>query len=334
MNVTSILRLDGWAGRTVLIVYGVGTTIVALSNLHGLIQPAFGIASLVLFWAALAILGAVKGDPFPNRATVALIVIAAAVTGLSSWNIVDPENAGYATWPLGAMTFVLFVLALRGRRALAWVGFAAVALVSIAAAVIVDGDVIRTVNDVTRQSATLVIGTLFALILRRSAQMVSSIHDDQRSRAAVAAAAAASASELEAQNSRLEQDARPALERILNPAPFTTQELQYFVALSATLRGGTQATGTSGERIADAVRAARVRGLAVTLIDDRGSALPTEALQRLEDALLPLLADLQQGSITVRLNPQGGSDLATMVLEENGVYRRLVLTTVTSALTS
>ena len=325
-EIGSILHLNGFAGRIVLAVYGVGTAIVAVLNLNGLVVPAFGIVSLVLFAFGLAFLALGQGEPIGIGWAAGVIAVAVTVIAISSGNILHPDNPGYATWPLGAMTFLLFVLALRGRKALAWVGFAAVAAVSIGLAFAAGNDVVRVVNDVARQSATLVIGTLFSILLRRATQTIAAIQSRELSRTAVEAAAATASREREAQNLRLEQDARPALERIIAPQPFSPQELQTFSALTVALRGGIQPVGSSGSGIADAVREARVRGLSVTLIDDRGTALPNEVVSRLEDALLPLLNSMVQGSVTVRLNPEGGTDIATMVVEENGLYRRMVLT--------
>jgi hypothetical protein len=325
-EIGSILHLNGFAGRVVLAVYAIGTAIVATLNLSGLIQPAFGIVALVLFGFAIAFLALGKGEPLGIGWTGGVIAVVVLVTAISSGNILNPENPGYATWPLGAMTFLLFVLALRGRKALAWVGFAAMAAVAIGLAVLAGLDVIRVINDVARQSATLIIGTLFAIVFRRATQTIAAIQSRELSRTAVEAAAATANREREAQNLRLEQDARPALERIISVQPFTQQDLQAFADLARTLRGGTQPVGSSGSGIADAVREARARGLSVTLIDDRGTALPNEVVARLVDALLPLLSSLAYGSVSVRLNPEGGADIATIVIEEGGLYRRMVLT--------
>ena len=325
-DITSILRLNSWAGRLVLIIYGIGTTIVAVMNLSGMIQPVAGIGALVLLWAGIILLGFITGEPLALPWTIALIVIVALTTAISAWNVLDPQNPGYATWPLGAMTILLFVLALRGRRALAWVGFLVMAVISIIVAVLTSQDVVGVITLLLRQSATLIIGSLFAIVLRRATQTIASIQSYQLSRAAVSAATELAVQERDAQNSRLEQDARPALERIISPAPFTARDLQEFAAVSATLRGGTQAAGTSGNRIADAVREARVRGLTVTLIDDLGTPLPLADRARVESSLLPLLAEVVRGSITVRLSPDSHDEIATIVVEEDGEFRRVVIT--------
>ena len=324
-DITSILRLNSWAGRIVLVFYGVGTTIVTLMNFDGLIEPLFGVIGLVLFWAGLALLGLPQGEPLAIQWTIGIVVIVGLVTAISSGNIANPANPGFATWHLGAMTFLLFVLALRGRRGFAWIGFATLAAVSITVAVLAEQALGSVINDVLRQSATLLIGTLFAIVLRRATHTISSIQASQLRLAKLAAVTADATGQSAAQSLRLEEEARPALERVIDPRPFTQQELDAFAALESSMRFGVQPRSLSGDRIADATRAASDRGLNVTLFDDRGSALSAPDRARLEEAMLPLLADRKVTSIIARLSPEGTDEIATIVVEESGQFRRVVV---------
>ena len=333
-DVTSILRLGDWAGRLVLLFYGLGTTVVAILNLSAMIVPALGIVALVLLWVGLLILARPDQEPFDFTATLAVTGIVAVVTAISCWNIIDLENPGYASWPLGAMTFLLLVLALRGRRIDAWLGFAVFAVIAIAVGAMGTRDTLLVVNDVLRQSATLLIGTLFALVLRRSSQTITAIQNNQLSRATLAASTAAAARERAVQTERLERDARPALERILSGAPLTPDELKHFALLETTLRDGIRATGFSSERVTEATRQARERGLRVVLLDDRGSELVDGERSRVEAALLDQLETTDDGgSITARLSPHDRDELATIVIEEDGHYRRVVVTTTDTEIT-
>ena len=325
-DITSILRLNDWAGRIVLLFYGVGTTIVALLNLDGLIVPWLGLVSLALLWFALTLLGRPDREPFRMTTTLVVIGVVAVVTGLSCWNIANPEHPGYATWPLGAMTFLLLVLALRGRRGYAWLGFLLLAVISVVVGVLTGQQVAVVINDVVRQSATLLIGTLFALVLRRSSQTITAIQANQLTRTTVAAASAAATRERAAQNARLERDARPALERILSPKPFSEEDRRNFVLLESTLRDGIRATGFSSDRLATATREARERGLTVVLLDDRGRELLDTERELVESALLDQLNTTTDGAITARLSPHDRDELATIVVEEGGEYRRVVVT--------
>jgi hypothetical protein len=325
-DITSILRLNDWSGSVVLAFYGLGTAIVAVLNLQGLVVPWLGIVNIVLLWVGLFILSRPGAEPFPLWSTLAVIAVVAVVTSLSSWNIADVDNPGYATWPLGAMTFLLFVLALRGRRGLAWTGFGVLAFISLLTAVLTNQDAVMVLNDVARQSGTLLIGTLFALVLRRSSQTITAIQANQLTRTTVAAASAAATRERAAQNTRLERDARPALERILQAEPLSPDEQQHLLLLEATLRDGIRASGFSSERIAAATREARERGLTVVLLDDRGIDLVDGERDLVEAALLDQLTSTTNGAITARLSPHDRDELATIVVEEGGEYRRVVVT--------
>lgn len=325
-DITSILRLNDSAGRVVLMFYGIGTSIVATLNLTGMIVPWLGFLCIVLLWAGLIVLARPDREPFGLSSTLTIVAIVALMTALSSWNIADRANPGYATWPLGAMTFLLLVLALRGRRGWAWIGFASLAAVSLLSALVTGSPLLAVVNDVVRQSATLLIGTLFALGLRRAGQVITSIQANQLSRTTVAAATAAASRERAVQSERLERDARPALERILSNEPLTDDELRGFLLLESMLRDGIRATGFSSEHIAAAAREARERGITVVLLDDRGSHLDEHEREQVESALLVQLNGTSQGSITARLSPHDRDELATIVVEEGGEYRRVVVT--------
>jgi hypothetical protein len=324
-DLEATLGFSDWAGRIVLIFYGLGTAIVAFLNINGHIVPLLGCISVALLWLGLGIL-ARPSSALSRRSTTAIVAIVAIVTGLSCWNIADVAHPGYTTWPLGAMTFLLFVLALRGRRGWAWMGFGILAAISLTVGYLTDQNTLTVLNDVVRQAATLLIGTLFALALRRSAQTIAAIQSNQLTRTTVAAATAAATRERALQNERLERDARPALERILRPEPLTPDEREHFRLLETTLRDGIRATGFSSERVAEATREARERGLTVVLLDDRGGELSEHERQLVEEALLEQLHSTVEGEITARLSPHDREEIATIVVEEGGEYRRVVVT--------
>jgi hypothetical protein len=324
-DITSMLRLNDWGGRVVLVFYGVGTTIVALLGLDGHIYPALSLVSLVLLWAGLAILSWPDEEPFSLGSTLLTIAIVAVVAAISCWNIADPANPGYSTWYLGAMTFLLLVLALRGRRGWAWFGFGVLSSITVIGATLAGQEVALSIMFIIRQAAILLIGTLFALVLRRASQTISSIQSSQLARATQAATIGAATRERAAQNARLERDARPALERISTGVPLTAQELRDLVLLESTLRDGIRAVGLSSEPLARAARRARARGLRVVLLDDRGSELSLEQLEMVESAIVEQFESTSEGSITARLSPHDRDELATIVVEEGGAYRRIVV---------
>ena len=324
-DMTRILGLDELGGRVLLAFYGVATTFVAILNLPDLIHPASGIVSLVLLWVALVILALPGREPFALGLTVALVVLTTLIAAISSWSIMDVQAPGYATWHMGSITFVLLVLCLRGRAGYAWIGFSLFAAITMLWTVTTDQSALAGLNNVARQAATLFIGTLFARFLGRASRTMGSILEKQLERTTEQAARLAEAEERARQIERLERDARPALERIVSGDALTERELSDFALLEAALRDGIRAAGFSGERLAAETRAARERGIHVVLLDDRGAEIDADDLERVEEALITELRASRHGAITARLSPYGREDVATIVIDEDGAFRRIVI---------
>jgi hypothetical protein len=324
-DVTSILRLTGLGGRLLLSFYALATTIVVVLNLGKLVSPVLGVVALALLYAALIVLAMPGKEPFGWLATLSIIALVSAITLIEAHNLATPDDPGYSNWHMGAITFVYLVLALRGRTALAWAGYILFAGIEIAAS-FNGGTALAIVGvDVARQASTLLIGSLFGLFLRRASRVITSIQETQLSRAAARAATAAATGERERQVARLENDARPALDRILSGEEFTAAEREGFELLEASLRDGIRAAGFSGERLVSETREARARGIQVVLLDDRGAELDETERTRVEDALITQLRESTEGTITARLSPFGRDEIATIVVDEGGAYRRVVV---------
>jgi hypothetical protein len=324
-DVPSILRLADIRGRTILGLYGLGTSLVAILNLNGLHQPLWGVVALLFMWGALVTLAMNSEEPFGRIHTIVVVVLGVAMAVVSAGNIAV-FSPGYATWHLGAAVMLSFVLALRGRTRIAWFGFGIVAVVQVVAAVSLDMSVVATVNDVARQAGTLFVGSLFALFLSRASRTIAAIQRTQLSRAAVEASRIASEQERDLQLSRLERDARPALDRILSPEPLADEEQLQFAVLESSLRDGIRAAGFSGQTLAEETRLARQRGIQVVLLDDRGSGLDDAQRESVEAALVEQLQSTRNGAVTARLSPNDRDELATIVVEDGGRYHRVVVT--------
>lgn len=320
-----VLRLNSNAGRILLAIYGAGTTLVAVLNLGGLVSPIAGLASLALLWAALVILVLPGNDPLSLSLTLAVLAVIAAITLLSSWNVATPNNPGYSAWHLGAVTIVLLVLALRGRRALAWAGFGLLAVVTLVSTIGTGQQPLGAVNDLARQAGTLAIGTLFALVLRRAGRTITAIHESLLVRTSREAATDAAARERSIQNERLERDARPALERLLHPQPLSAAELQGIAMLEASLRDGIHAAGFASPAVVGEVRIARERGVRVILVDDRGNDLGDSDRALAETALITELRMLHTGTVTARLSPAGSPEIASIVVSGDGLQHSVIV---------
>jgi len=324
-DVSEIIGFDRGRGRALLAFYGVGTVAVALLNLDKVNSPVPSFISLLLLIGALALLTLPSVEPFEIRLTLGVVILVEAITLLSAWNLKDPNNPGYAAWHQGAITFVLLALTLRGRRAFAWYAYVIFAAITIAASFVTGQDLIAAINDVARQAGTLLIGTLFSVILRRAARSIAAIDATRIVRAARDAATQTALKERALQNARLERDARPALERILVDQPLRPEELRAIAMLEESLRDGITAAGFSGSQLADEIRFARERGIRIVLGDDRGTELEPHHQQRVERALIAEIRLARFGTVTARLSPADRPEIATIIVDEGGSYRSVVV---------
>ncbi|MDM4762401.1 hypothetical protein QT381_05200 [Galbitalea sp. SE-J8] len=256
-DVTSIIGFSTRRGRALLGFYGALTAVVAVLTLPGTISPVPALLALALVLAGLVVLTLPGREPFAWRMTLPVVGIVIVVTALCSWNLRHPADPGYADWNLGATTLLLLVLALRGRRLVAWIALAAVAVVLVTASVTLGEAVAGALYTSARQAATLLVGTLFAILLRRTAHAIGAIQRRALVHASRDAATAARVAERAAQNARLERDARPALERLLADAPLVPEELEAFALLEGSLRDGIDAAAPADDPLAEAIRAAR-----------------------------------------------------------------------------
>jgi len=323
---TPILNISLTRGRVILGAYGLGTTFVAVLNFGGLSDTARGIVSILLLWAALISLGTRKDDPLDLRTSALIVVVCTVLAVVSSTNLPTIAATGYAAWHMGAITFVYLMMALRGRSGIAWLGFALFSVVTVIWSFLSVSDTLIGVNYAARQAATLLIGTLFAMMLRRSALLTRAINIRHVRRSVDEAAHEAEVAERNRILERLETQARPALNRIVAGGQFTVDEAQNFALLEASLRDGIRAAGFTSPEVALEIRAARHRGVVVTLLDDRGSDLASTDLARVEEALIFELHRAQAGSVTARLSPSGREEIGTIVVGEEGRFRRIVIT--------
>jgi len=325
-NPPAILKISVARSLVVLGAYGAGTTFVAVINLGALDDPARGVVSIALFWAALISIGSHSVGPLHRRTIIIVLALCTALAIVSSSNLSVIAATGYGAWHMGAITFIYLVLALRGRARMAWIGFAIFSVITVIWSMLSVSDTLIGVNYAVRQAATLLIGTLFAMLLRRSALLTQAINAGHVLRSIDEAAHAAELAERTRMVGRLETHARPALNRIVAGAPFTDGELKNFALLEASLRDGIRAAGFTSPAVAIEIRAARSRGVLVTLLDDRGGDLVSRNLDRVEETLIAELLQTPAGTITARLSPADREEIATIVSGLDGRFRRIVIT--------
>ncbi|WP_245665333.1 hypothetical protein [Nocardia sienata] len=315
----ALLGMRGRAGWFFLA--GLATTITLyMLPTFRVVPPAQAGPALaaLLVGAAIALLA--PGEPLPRPATVAVLVVGPAAVVSTNLNVYD--GAIREPWAAFAFSYVLAVLALRGRIGAAWSGAAAVAATLAVADIVLDVGLGSLFVPIIAL-CTLAGASVCALILRPTQRSLRLLHEDAAMRAAAEATMAAEHSERIRQLTRLDRIARPVLERIARGAELSDAEREQCRLLEAELRDSLRAPQLMTDRLGAAARAARSRGVEVLLLDDGGFTEVPEAIRaQVVRLAIQALEAAAEGAVTVRVLPAGRRTVATVLVSAREGDRR------------
>ena len=308
------IDLTGFGARLLLVLFTVTQVALAFASggtADGTWQSILALVAVVGTATLLVLPGA-----FPLRLAAVFVVLGAVIvsTVLVTWQITPGQWPGYGAWHLGANTFLLTALALRGRIRAAWIGMGLMIAITILWTTTTGQGVMHGLDLVNRQASTLVIGTLFAFGLSRTARRIAAFNRAEDERATDDAAARASIAERNAQADRLVEVAGAALGRLAAGDTTTEAERIEMLVLEATLRDTIRARYFVFEQVLSSVREARRRGVNVVLLDDSDAVqVDVDRRPRLAPWLSPLLDGVENGSFTARLLiGSGGAQVAVV----------------------
>ncbi|WP_375387372.1 hypothetical protein [uncultured Amnibacterium sp.] len=282
--------------------------------------------ALLAMTAAAALLVLDRSGPLRAARTTAIVLLAAASTALVVLGLPARGWPGYASWPLGAATFVAVGLAMRSRIGAAWTLMAAELAIGVLWSLDDGMGVLPGVDLVIRHAGTLLIGTLFAVGLRRAEASAAAFHALRSRRSLERDTAEAELQARHAAVHRVLGLSADALSRIATGDRLTDDERLAAIALEGRLRDdialGPLLTGS----LDAAIDAARRRGVDVVLLSDPGLAdVPTATRSRAADWLAARL-DLARGGVfvgralardgDVRVSASGGDQAEHRVLSD------------------
>jgi len=306
----------------------------------GMIALQFAVSAVLAGWTigdaknpllvllGLATLGVVsvvmvrgRGERMPLGASM-VILAGGPVMALMLFEGTSP---GYTQWFIGSATLTLFYLSLRGRILLSWVGFGLLSAVIIAIDLAVFNEFMPAVDALGRQSAVLLVGTLFSFGLRRTGDRLEQLTAQTTARISTEAANRAAANERKRRLAQLEEFAAPLLRRLVDGETLTTDDRREFAVAEAALRDGVRGAKLARADVITAARSARLRGVEVVLLDDSGDAVLGESeLERASAAIVEVLSSSLDGRVTARILPSGREILATVVADGTEYVKREV----------
>ncbi len=295
-------------------------SIIGASSLGDVREPVFAVVGLILVVAATIV--ASRPGPYPMPRAPAIAVVAATVTtaGLIAWQLPTDRPPGYAAWWVGASSFLFLLLALRGRAGWAWVGMSAVSIIVLGWSVSAGPGLVTGVNLAARNSATLLVGTLFAVGIARTAARITEFSRTERTNLSRTAAAEASLAERRSHVRRLRATTGELLRRIAEGTGLTETERRECLVVEGALRDEARAPNLAVEPLVTRVRELRRSGTHVVLLDERGQrGLPDADRARLIAWLVQGLESVEAGGqVTARIPPGGRGILATVVVDQGG----------------
>jgi len=315
VSVTEILRITGSGARTLLATFVIVHLVLAVATITEVYSPLVTIVAIVLVAAAAVVVTLPAAEPLPLGRSLAIVAVVAATTLAMDWNIEPGSAPTYSSWHLGANTLVLLFLGLRGRSGLAWIGFTIMAAITVVWTI--DTGSTNLLGLLPNQIGTLLVGTLFAIGLRRTSRRITELHAEQAAIASVESAARAAAEERTRQAAHLNEVARSALERIADGAPFSDAERESWIRLEATVRDSLRAPALNILKLTEAADNARSRGVEVTLLDDSEGAATSETdRETIAAAIIEQLDEMDSGRLIGRVLPKGRGQLATILVDD------------------
>ena len=313
-DLRGLLGMDTPGAWVAVGLFGATFALLSFESRSGLthLWPAFVAVALVT--ASAVALIATPTDPLSIRYTIAMTaagpIALALVLAVAHTPITNPQ----VTWPLGAATAVYTFMCVRGRTAWTWLGMLAMILTCVAWSTLTGQGIAHGVTMSVINVGPLAMATYFALTIRPAAQTIFALRERSTRQAAELAATDAVLDERDRQLGRLDQLARPMLERIASGELLDDDEALACRLLERHLRDTLRAPGLCTPAISAAARAARSRGVEVVLLDDGGLAAAPQTVRAQLFALVESeLVRTSDGSITIRILPPERDTLATVL---------------------
>ncbi|WP_062137598.1 hypothetical protein [Demequina aestuarii] len=325
-DVSKLLFLDTTPARFLVVLFVVSNAVFTVTTAHVLAHPSAAYVAMLIVSATAVLLVRTHPDPFPARDTAVVIAAVVISSVMMAYALPDEGDLGRATWHLGSNTWLLFFVAVRRRAWFAWLGMALMAAITAAWGASAGRGALTGITMLDTHIGILLVGTLFALILRRTSARINALNERSVSSAADAAATDAARQVRRARVTELAEVAVPLLERIAAGKAADDDLRKEFSLTEALLRDSVRGRSLAVPAVVDAATQARRRGVEVTILDDRGSA-PSDgaSLSRLVDAIVISVTRAHGGQVTVRLLPEGRPTALTIVAADGDEVDRVTL---------
>lgn len=322
-DVRDLLGLQTVAAKVIIVAYVLTFLLLAVATAPGYDAWWAELLAWALVSAGAVTLIHYPGDPLPLWVGIGLTMIGPAALGLVLAVIPVPIDGLLQTWPLGAATAIYTYMCVRGRTILAWIGMVATLAVCAVWAELTGQGAGHGIAISAINLAPLLMSTFFSWTIRPAARDIYELREQTTIQVAAEAGDLAVLEERERQLHRLDELARPLLERITAGEDLSDNACIECRLLEARLRDTLRAPVLTAPNVVEAAWAARAREVEVILLDDHGmNDSPEEVRDRILEAVADLLCDAASGMITVRVLPPRRKTLVTVLHDDDNTVRR------------
>ena len=276
---------------------------------------------LAIGLAALALIKRWPGHRIPAREAALVVAAAGGANVLVLFQIDSAGWPGYAAWCLGAGAAVCCGLIARERPRQAWAG--------LVLTIIVLGMWTLDTGHNPIIILTLGAGQLFPLVIwhltaRLSVDITARTAASETAGAEIAAQRRAhreSEALMRQAMTSVRRRVEPLLTAIADGAPITAGMRARARMLEAELRDERRAPFFTGTRVIESARAARIRGIDVILLDDRGTSggLTDDAREAIINRAARALDDARKGQVVIRLLPPRQRPRLLSIVTDNDI---------------
>ena len=288
----------------IVVLYALVTLLEMRAGSYRRLAPVIA-GLLAIGLAALALIKRWPGHRIPAREAALVVAAAGGANVLVLFQIDFAGWPGYAAWCLGAGAAVCCGLIARERPRQAWAG--------LILTIIVLGMWTLGTGRNPIIILTLGAGQLFPLVIWHLTARLSVDITARTAASETAGAEIAAQRRAHRESEALMRQAmvsvrrrvEPLLTAIADGAPITAGMRARARMLEAELRDERRAPFFTGTRVIESARAARIRGIDVILLDDRGTSggLTDDAREAIINRAARALDDARKGQVVIRLLP-------------------------------
>lgn len=294
-----MIRVSRIAISTIATLFGLYFAILGAFWVSSYNDPSIGVFALGIYSIAMiASISFYRGLKMPVLQASFNFAVAIAMPFILNPLVAGATHNTFATWYIGGLGVLLAATAVRGHRAIAWTA-AFIAFVEVVAW----GGVIAIFDSGLIGMALLVAaGQAISFGLERASLEAKALSDQALADAAASEATTVQRLERQARAKLALESSLPMLQRIVAASGNLTESERVEARLAeASLRDEIRGRELINDRVREAVRLARVRGVEVVMLDEGGlDDVDQDLRERILTDIANTIDGLNYGKVTVR----------------------------------